>query len=90
MARIFTKINKNIKYTIFDTEIVNLIQFYYLKSLNLKVGFNQNKIKLVHKQNYNKRKIKNSLFIANWSISETPLNFRKKIYKRNFKKRIFF
>ena len=89
MARIFTKINKSVNYTIFDTQIVNFIQFYYLKSLNLKVGFNQNKIKLVHKQNYNKRKIKNSLFIANWSISETPLTFRKKFIKEILRREFF-
>ena len=89
MARIFSKINKNIKYTIFDTEIVNLIQFYYLKSLNLKVGFNQKKIRLIHRQNYKKNKIKNSLFIANWSISETPLNFRKKFIKEILRREFF-
>ena len=89
MARVFTKINKNIKYTIFDTEIVNLIQFYYLKSLNLEVGFNQEKIRLIYQQNYKIKKIKNSLFIANWSISEIPLNYRKKFIKEILRREYF-
>ncbi len=85
MARIFSKINRNIKYICFDTFCVNLLQFYYLKHNNLNVGFskknnfflnsNLNKIKNFEK-NY-----QNTLFIANWSISETPINFRKKFEK---------
>ena len=47
MARIFSKINNKINYTIFDTKIVNLLQFYYLKSLNLNVDFHKEKIKLI-------------------------------------------
>ena len=39
MARIFSKINQNVKYTCFDTYCVNLLQFYYLKYNNLDVGF---------------------------------------------------
>ena len=81
MARIFSKINQKIKYTCFDTHYVNLLQYYYLKHNNLDVGFSE-------KNNYtlisNLRKIKNNyktnlknLFIANWSLSETPINFRK-------------
>ena len=37
--RLFLKINRNIKYTCFDTYLVNLLQFYYLKHNNLNVGF---------------------------------------------------
>ena len=81
MARIFSKINQKIKYTCFDTHYVNLLQYYYLKHNNLDVGFSK-------KNNYtlisNLREIKNNyktnlknLFIANWSLSETPINFRK-------------
>ena len=44
MARIFSKINKDIKYTCFDTYCVNLLQFYYLKYNNLDVGFSKKKI----------------------------------------------
>ncbi len=85
MARIFSKINKNINYLCFDTYYVNLLQYYYLKHNNLNVGFkkrnnfllksNINEIKNYHNQN------SDYLFIANWSISETPLNFRKKFEK---------
>ena len=85
MARIFSKINRKINYTCFDTYCVNLLQFYYLKYNNLDVGFTK-------KNNFflksDPKEIKNSdknnfysLFIANWSISETPINFRKKFEK---------
>ena len=43
MARIFSKINKNIKYTCFDTYYVNLLQYYYLSHNNLNVGFVKNR-----------------------------------------------
>ncbi|WP_415323615.1 hypothetical protein [Candidatus Pelagibacter sp. Uisw_127] len=90
MARIFSKLNKKIKYTCFDTHYVNLLQFYYLKHNNLDVGFskknnfflnsNLKKVKEIHEP-----KLK-SLFIANWSLSETPNKFRKEfisIIKKN-------
>ena len=79
MARIFSKLSPNIKYTCFDTQYVNLLQYYYLKHNNLDVGFsNTNNFLLTS----NLKKIKhfsyNSkyLFIANWSLSETPIMFR--------------
>ena len=74
---------------IFDTPEVNLIQYYYLKKNNIEVNFYNKKIKknilLVNNINNFKKlvkyyKNKKILFIANWSLSETPLNFRKKIY----------
>ena len=82
MAQIFSKINHKINYTCFDTHYVNLLQYYYLKHSNLDVGFsNKNNFNLVSNQkkikNYKKKSSK-SLFIANWSLSETPINFRKK------------
>ena len=90
MARIFSKLNQKIKYTCFDTHCVNLLQFYYLKHNNLDVGFskknnfflisNLKKVKETHRS-----KLKN-LFIANWSLSETPSKFRKNflsIIKKN-------
>ena len=47
MARIFSKINKKLRYTCFDTSYVNLLQYYYLKHNNLNVGFTRkNKIYL--------------------------------------------
>lgn len=80
MARIFFKINKKISYTIFDTKVVNLLQYYYLKMLGMDAGFNQkNQFYLINKLPI---KIKKKyLFIANWSLSETSINFRKKFEK---------
>ena len=90
MARIFSKLNKKIKYTCFDTHNVNLLQFYYLKHNNLDVGFSKkndfflnSNLKKVNKTYETKLK---SLFIANWSLSETPKKFRKNfisIIKKN-------
>ncbi len=82
MARIFSKINKNIKYTIYDTKLVNLIQYYYLKLNKLNVGFDCKKNYILIdklKKTKKKKSISNSLFIANWSMSETPINFRGKL-----------
>ena len=82
MAQIFSKINQKINYTCFDTHYVNLLQYYYLKHSNLDVGFSiKNNYSLISNlkkiKNYQQKKSMN-LFIANWSLSETPLNFRKK------------
>ena len=41
MARIFSKINKKVSFTCFDTGIVNLLQYYYLKQNKLDVGFSR-------------------------------------------------
>ena len=79
MARIFSKINKEIKFTCFDTNFVNLLQFYYLKHNNLNVGFSKkNNFFLTSK--FKNRTSKYDLFLANWSLSETPINYRKKFF----------
>lgn len=80
MARIFSKINRNIKYNCFDTPNVSLLQYYYLKHNNLNVGFTKNK-KIFLTSNLNKIQKENDLFIANWSLSEAPLSFRKNFVK---------
>ena len=84
MASIFSKINKKVFFKLFDTMPVNLLQYYYLKQNGLDVGFKKkNKFQLLNHQNFkftNKIK-KRSLFIANWSLSETKLSFRKKFIK---------
>jgi len=81
MARIFSKISKDIKYTCFDTQYVNLLQYYYLKHCNLNVGFS-NKSNFLLTSNLEKIKhisySSKYLFIANWSLSETPILFRAK------------
>ena len=81
MARIFSKINHNIKYFCYDTYCVNLLQYYYLKNNNLDVGFSK-KNNFYLNSNYKEIKnFYNTLFIANWSISETPIKFRGKFEK---------
>ena len=98
MARTFKKINPNIVYIIFDTKPINLIQWYYLNllkidsSLSIKSKSNiflindLNDLKVLLKK-YNS---KNSLFIANLSLSEVPISFRKKIlsYTKNFNSKL--
>ena len=82
MARIFSKINKSVKYYCFDTFHVNLLQYYYLNHNNLNVGFDERKNNFLLKsdlksiKSYHKKNL-DYLFIANWSLSETPLKFRK-------------
>ena len=79
MARIFSKINKRIKFTCFDTNFVNLLQFYYLKHNKINVGFSKrNNFFLT--SDINDLTSKYDLFLANWSLSETPINYRKKIF----------
>ena len=85
MADIFKKYNKNISYTIYDMFEVNLLQFYFLKMNNLNPALGKisgklnliNDLKLVEKYSITK---KNYIFIANWSISEFPKNFREKFF----------
>ena len=93
MARIFKKINNQVTYTIFDTKEVNLIQYYYLNMLNLKTNWNLVKKKQINIINrtdkINTGTLKNKLFIANWSLSETPIDIRDKIIKK-FSKFNFF
>jgi putative sugar O-methyltransferase len=83
MAHIFAKINSKIKYTCFDTHYVNLLQYYYLKNNNLDVSFSKkSNFHLTSNISDLKGKIirtSKSIFIANWSLSETPMVFRKKI-----------
>jgi len=86
---LFTKINSNLKYIIFDTQEVNLLQYYYLKTLGLKVSIDYNKnsqiflvsniksLKKILKKIKSKKE--NNLLVANWSLSEIPLHYRKKI-----------
>ena len=86
MARIFSKINKKIFYTCFDTNYINLLQYYYLKQNNLSVGFEKkNNYFLISNFSKNKKfllnKFQNHFFIANWSLSETPIKFRKQFFK---------
>jgi hypothetical protein len=92
MARIFFKISQKIKYIIFDTFEVNLLQYYYLKINKLKVAIEnkKSKINLIYSVNkfnncFNYRNGSKTLLIANWSLSEMPLKLRNKIIKLIFK-----
>ena len=85
MARIFSKINKKISYICFDTNYINLLQYYYLKQNNLNVGFSRkNNFHLIseitNKKIFLPSKVSKYLFIANWSLSETPIKFRKNFF----------
>ena len=60
MARIFYKINKNIKYLIFDTKLVNLLQYYYLKQNKINVGFSY-RSEFILKNDIKKLKIKKKI-----------------------------
>ena len=91
MAQIFKKINKNCTYVIFDTMEVNFLQYYYLQMNKIPVVMNKiiagkvcliNNIDLIKKFNDNIKKNITSLFVANWSISEMPINLRNKILNK--------
>jgi len=89
MARIFSKLNSKIKYIIFDTFEVNLLQYYYLKLNKLDANIDNKKSKInlssslkdICKDDQNPQ----TLFIANWSLSEMPLKLRSRILKFTFK-----
>ena len=89
MARIFSKINLKIGYVCFDTKHVNLLQYYYLKHNNLDVGFSK-KRRVYLESNLKNIKKKNDLFIANWSLSETPISYRKKLISRMLESKYIF
>ena len=90
MAQIFKMINKNCTYLIFDTVEVNFLQYYYLQMNKVPVVINQikpgkvcliNKISLLDQFNKIYSNYNSSLLIANWSISEMPIDLRNKINK---------
>ena len=85
MADIFSKLQKNTKYTIYDMFEVNLLQFYYLKMNGHEPKLNKisGKLSLINNINNLNKFVSNPndyLFIANWSISEFPYHFRKKFF----------
>lgn len=87
MATNLYKLNKNTKYFIFDTFEVSLLQYYYLRRNNLKPRLESNSLGNINlffsikklKRNLKKFKNKKKLFIANWSLSEVPLNLREEL-----------
>ena len=92
MARIFSKLKHKIKYIIFDTFEVNLLQYYFLKINKLKVAIEKSRSRINLISNINKlnncihyRNNSRTLLIANWSLSEMPLKLRYKILKLIFR-----
>lgn len=89
MARIFSKLNSKIQYIIFDTFEVNLLQYYYLKlnKLDADIDNNKSKINLLSSLKDICKNAQNhqTLFIANWSLSEMPLKLRSRILEFTFK-----
>jgi hypothetical protein len=92
MARIFSKIKNKIKYVIFDTFEVNLLQYYFLRlnKLDVKIEISKSKINLISSVkkfnnciNFNKKS--KTLLIANWSLSEMPLKLRNSFLNLIFK-----
>jgi hypothetical protein len=88
MAQIFKKINRNCTYVIYDTAEVNFLQYYYLQMNKISVVMNKiekgkvcliNDLGLIDKFNDSIKKNIYSLLVANWSISEFPINLRNKI-----------
>ena len=91
MAQIFKKINKNCTYVIFDTNEINFLQYYYLEMNKISVVMNKietgkvcliNNIALIKQFNDSITKNTCSLLIANWSISEMPINLRNNILNK--------
>jgi len=82
MAQIFYKLKTISNYYIYDMYEVNLLQYYYLKMNDCKPTLFKNNKGIVLINNMKQlKKISESkqidLFMANWSLSEFPLNFRK-------------
>ncbi len=85
MADIFKKIDKNVNYTIYDMHEVNLLQYYYLFMNKYKPTFSNrsSKLNLISEMadvEIFAKKNKDYLLIANWSISEFPIELRKQFY----------
>lgn len=70
MARLFKKINKDIVYNIYDIPEFNKIQNYYLKENGI------NDVMFLNNSDTINEVLNKSLFLALWSISETPISNR--------------
>ncbi len=81
MCTIFKRINSNIKYTIFDLPELLCLQKFYLNTLNIPCEIDladsvtlTKSIDIVTSENKEFKKQK--LFIATWSLSESPFELR--------------
>ena len=95
MCRLIHKLGFNGIYLIFDFPEVSMLQQYFLKSSGFSIS--QNSSAFINKKGVfclsNKKilekvisamsmdSFKNKLFLATWSISETPVQFRQEILK---------
>jgi len=92
MCRLFHNLGFNSKYIIFDLEAFCYLQEYFLKSIGLKVQskeeFQQHEngitcfwdIDSLKEALGSHRNGSKSLFVATWSLSETPLELRKSFF----------
>ena len=93
MARLFSNLGFTKPYIIFDFPIMSALQKYYLNSLGLNV-IDSNRMTEVKQgiicisdfdilkkvvNHFNFQNQSNNLFMATWSISETPIPFREKM-----------
>jgi len=92
MASIFQKISTKIKYIIYDTKEVLLLQYYYLKMNNYNVSFATPSKNIFLTSNLLKfkklllqKKYSKKLLIMNWSFSEVPIYERIKVEKLVYK-----
>ncbi len=81
MCSIFNKINPSVKYTIFDLPELLCLQKFYLNSLGLKCDLEvKNNITLTKNidlvKSENEENTGSKLFIATWSLSESPFELR--------------
>jgi hypothetical protein len=91
MCRVVHQLGFKGTYSIFDFPELNVLQEYYLKSSNLNVRFGvpgatEKGVFLISDLKDLESIIPNEshgLFIANWSISETPIEFRDAFFKNN-------
>ena len=91
MCRLFHNLGFQGRYLIFDLPQFSALQTYYLKTLNLPVSsideLMRSKTRVSCISDYetlkeiilNKLKIEKKLFIATWSLSETPISVRENI-----------
>ncbi len=87
LCRLMYKLGFQGKYIIFDFEVFSQLQRFYLRALglNVQMGFGNQDCSQVFciseieqfKQTLLQINLDESLFVATWSISETPLDFRK-------------
>jgi hypothetical protein len=101
LCHLLNKIIKPKTYIIYDLPEVSILQYYYLRMLGYKVNVSQkfvkkNMINLVYNKNLINKifikqfKLKKTLFLSNWALSESPIYLRHKFLKIINKTRLVF